>query len=350
MPREVHIGSPSRGQVVVGGVRVPVVAGEAGGGDAVCVRPARRGQPAAPDEPRQVVHDLVRVRDSLRLPVLLDLGTDSRSDVAMSYADGIIADTDRLGDGHLARAAAERGLAVIVRRSPRATLDEWLAAARSCAATGTREVVLCEGGSAVAAASSERTTPDIATLQRARERTSLPVLTDVSANGELTAAAVVAGADGIVLAREATAAEGARATELATTLAVFGRDVNPQALESARQAIDQVDACLANLLESRAKLASLVQRLKPVGGFAGRDPDRERELVATMARRAPRLGLARMRRIMAVVIEAGLDLAESGAADEDPDAAAGEDAHSPGTVGRSSPRRGVADPDIPRAS
>jgi chorismate mutase len=81
-------------------------------------------------------------------------------------------------------------------------------------------------------------------------------------------------------------------------------------LGEARAAIDEVDAALAVLLERRAELAGAVQRLKPVGGFAGRDPRRERQIVEAMARRAPALGADRLARIMNAVIEAGLEAAE----------------------------------------
>ncbi|WP_246517944.1 chorismate mutase [Thermocatellispora tengchongensis] len=84
----------------------------------------------------------------------------------------------------------------------------------------------------------------------------------------------------------------------------------PGSVAAARAEIDRVDAALATLLERRAELAGVVQRLKPVGGFAGRDMERERRLVAAMARHAPRLGEARLAAIMNAVIEAGLDLSE----------------------------------------
>ncbi|MFC4561411.1 chorismate mutase [Nocardiopsis mangrovi] len=77
-----------------------------------------------------------------------------------------------------------------------------------------------------------------------------------------------------------------------------------------RSRIDRVDAELAGLLEERALLAAEIQRHKPVGGFVGRDPGRERALVAAMAHRAPRLGAPRLARIMSAVIEAGLEAAE----------------------------------------
>ncbi|MDT0330451.1 chorismate mutase [Nocardiopsis lambiniae] len=77
-----------------------------------------------------------------------------------------------------------------------------------------------------------------------------------------------------------------------------------------REHIDDVDARLAELLEQRALIAARVQRLKPVGYFAGRDMDRERRLVERMARHAPRLGADRLAAIMDSVISAGLAAAE----------------------------------------
>ncbi|TDD69734.1 chorismate mutase [Actinomadura darangshiensis] len=82
-------------------------------------------------------------------------------------------------------------------------------------------------------------------------------------------------------------------------------------LGEARAAIDGIDAVLAELLEHRAAVAAVVQRLKPVGGFAGRDPGREREIVEAMAARAPSLGAGRLAPIVNAIIEAGLDAAAS---------------------------------------
>ncbi|QXJ26951.1 chorismate mutase [Actinomadura graeca] len=81
-------------------------------------------------------------------------------------------------------------------------------------------------------------------------------------------------------------------------------------LAEARAAIDGLDAALATLLEHRAAVAAVVQGLKPVGGFAGRSPERERQIVEAMAERAPSLGPEHLARIMNAVIEAGLAAAE----------------------------------------
>ncbi|MEU6425252.1 chorismate mutase [Microbispora sp. NPDC046973] len=93
-------------------------------------------------------------------------------------------------------------------------------------------------------------------------------------------------------------------------MAALVRPDDPETLDAARAAIDRVDAALATLLERRAALAGRIQRLKPVGGFRGRDMERERRLVAAMARRAPSLGAGLLAPIMNAVIEAGLRLSE----------------------------------------
>lgn len=84
----------------------------------------------------------------------------------------------------------------------------------------------------------------------------------------------------------------------------------PGAVGDLRRRIDRVDDRLAELLEERAALSAEIQRLKQVPGHAGRDAAREAEIVERMARRAPSLGVERLRRIMHTVITASLDAAE----------------------------------------
>jgi chorismate mutase/GNAT superfamily N-acetyltransferase len=78
-----------------------------------------------------------------------------------------------------------------------------------------------------------------------------------------------------------------------------------------RGQLDAVDDQLALLLARRAALTMAVQRFKPVPGHAGRDPQREAEIVARMARRAPGVPSDTWRRIVHEVITVSLDLAES---------------------------------------
>jgi chorismate mutase len=77
-----------------------------------------------------------------------------------------------------------------------------------------------------------------------------------------------------------------------------------------RRLIDQVDDELGSLLERRAALTAAIQRVKPVGGHAGRDEEREREIARRLAAQAPRLGADRLQRILHAIITESLDAAD----------------------------------------
>jgi GNAT superfamily N-acetyltransferase/chorismate mutase len=77
-----------------------------------------------------------------------------------------------------------------------------------------------------------------------------------------------------------------------------------------RGLIDGVDAQLGDLLARRAALTAAVHRHKSAqGGAPERDPAREGEIAATLARRAPALGEQRLRRIVHAIITESLDAA-----------------------------------------
>ncbi|TDE08143.1 hypothetical protein E1269_18370 [Jiangella asiatica] len=128
---------------------------------------------------------------------------------------------------------------------------------------------------------------------------------------------MAAGAAGLWLDGAGAAAVG-QAREASARLAPLVRPTVPDTFAGCREAIDGVDAAVATLLEHRVALAGRVQRLKPVGGHAGRDPRREAAIVAAMAARAPSVPVDGLARIMGAVIEAGLDAAERDEADETP--------------------------------
>lgn len=219
-----------------------------------------------------------------------------------ALADAVVVGATWTRDIPLVRAAAGLGLPVVVERRPSASVEEWAGLADYCAAEGNDQVVLCEAGRL-----------DLGLLRAAKAASGRPVLADVSRDAGLSAAAVAAGADGLVLGEGAggsAAADRRMAEEAVTLVGALLRPESPATLPECRDAIDRVDAALATLLERRAALAGVVQRLKPVGGFEGRDMTRERALVARMAARAPELGEERLATIMNAVIEAGLHLAE----------------------------------------
>ncbi|MDF1603085.1 GNAT family N-acetyltransferase [Nocardioides sp. YIM 152315] len=76
-----------------------------------------------------------------------------------------------------------------------------------------------------------------------------------------------------------------------------------------RGLIDDVDEQLGDLLARRVALTRAVQGIKP---DTSRDPVREREIAATLARRAPELGEERLARIVHTIITESLDAAAGG--------------------------------------
>jgi chorismate mutase/GNAT superfamily N-acetyltransferase len=81
-----------------------------------------------------------------------------------------------------------------------------------------------------------------------------------------------------------------------------------------RGQIDEADSELGQLLERRAALTRAVQRFKPVGGYAGRDPERERAIADRVASQAPSLPRKGIAGIVDAVVTAGLDSSETSAA------------------------------------
>ena len=222
-----------------------------------------------------------------------------------AHADGVVVGAAWMQDFQLLRAVARTGRPVVIQRAPAATMDEWLSAAEYCVAEGNHEVILCETGTRTHL---PRPTIDLALVREAGRR--WPVYVDVSAEPALAVAALSAGARGLLLGEDADPEQVAGTRATAVLLAPLLADDSPGTVAGARAAIDRVDAALATLLERRAELAGLVQRLKPVGGFAGRDMDRERQIVESMAVRAPRLGVGGIAPIMNAIIEAGLRVSE----------------------------------------
>lgn len=298
MVREVRIGD-----VRIGAGAVPVLAG-VGSGAAVVVTSLRRLHGARP-----AVDELRRTRECVTGPLLVEPFSAADLPGITAHADGVLVGAEWMQDFQLLRAVGRLPMPVLLQRGVGATPDEWLAAADYVTAEGNAEVVLCEGGTR--SSSVDHMVVDLRLVRETRARTGIPVVVDVSSDPDLAPAAVAAGADGLFLGELADVATASRLTEQATVLAPLLREEEPTNLADGRAAIDRADAALATLLEQRAQVAAVIQRIKPVGGQAGRDPVRERAIVEAMARRAPRLGADRLAPVVDAVIVAGLDAAEA---------------------------------------
>jgi chorismate mutase len=309
VPEQVIIGSQA-----IGDASAVVVAGPRAAADIAWISLRRHhGKVDAAAELSRYAHDR---------PLIVEPFSAADLGAIAEFADAVLVGAAWMQDFRLLRAVARAGLPVVIQRGPAATLDEWLSAAEYCVAEGNHELVLCESGSRTHL---PHAAIDLAMLGAARERAGRPVLVDVSTQPSLAVAALAAGAAGLLLAEDATPELATVVGDRAAVLGPLVRAEDTATLQSARAAVDRVDAALATLLERRAALAGIIQDLKPVGGFAGRDPERERQVVAAMARRAPRLGPDRLARIMTAVIETGLELAED-------DADAGRDERSLSTA------------------
>lgn len=296
--RPVHLGG-----LLIGGTHLPVLAGPGRGAHAAhwSLR-EHHGRPGA-------LADLERVRRGTATALVVEPFSAADLPAIREHADAVLVGAAWMQDFRLLAAVGRAGLPVVLQRGHSATLGEWLSAIDYLVAGGCDDVVLCEAGSRTHL-STDRPAPDLALVRQARERTGRPVIVDVSRAPELAAAAVAAGADGVMLAEDTPAEDVAMAVDTTTLLTPVVRPEHPPTLLGCRDAIDRVDSALATLLDYRASLAAEVQRHKPVPGYAGRDPQREAEIVDRMAVRAPRLGHEGVERIMTAVIEAGLDAAE----------------------------------------
>jgi chorismate mutase len=296
----------SIGTEVVGGTRLPVLAGPRRGADVIHVSLRRHhGSAGAVDE-------LARMRDLTAGPLLVEPFSADDLPAVVRYADGVVVGGEWMQDFRLLAGVGRTGLPVVLHRGAHCSVDEWLSSVEYVRAEGNDAVVLCEGGSRTYWGG--RTTLDLALVSEVRERSGRPVLADVSETPWLAGAVVAAGADGVWLGEDADAVDVEAAMETVTTLTPVVRQVNPHSLPDCREAIDRVDAAVAALLEYRVALVGEVQRHKPVSGHAGRDRAREAEIVRAMAARAPSLDRAGLTRIMDAVITAGLDAVEAASA------------------------------------
>ncbi len=145
------------------------------------------------------------VADRHRLAVVTEVLDPREVDVVARHADVLQIGARTMSDFALLRAVGAIGKPVLLKRSPSATLDEWLHAAEHVANAGSEQIVLCERG-VRGFDPAARNLLDLAAVPLLRQRTDLPVIVDPShgvgvrrAVIPLAAAAIAAGADGVMV-------------------------------------------------------------------------------------------------------------------------------------------------------
>ena len=210
------------GDVVIGGPRVPVLAGPCAAepgyldhADAVAASGAAalRGCVLKPRTRPQsfqgLGHEGSALLDEARqrtgLPILAEPLTVEDIELLLPHTDAFLIGARSMQNTPLLRAAGRSGRPVVLKRAFSATYDEWLGAADYVLGEGNDQVILCERGIR-SFETTTRNTLDISAVVALRERTPQPIIVDPShASGHaawvcaLGLAAVAAGADGLLV-------------------------------------------------------------------------------------------------------------------------------------------------------
>jgi 3-deoxy-7-phosphoheptulonate synthase len=148
---------------------------------------------------------MARVREETGLPIVSEILSTDDIEVVAEHVDMLQVGARNMQNFALLRRLGQLRKPVLLKRSPAATVKEWLLAAEYLLAGGNHQVVLCERG--IRSYDPElRNTLDLAGLALARQLSHLPVIADPShATGRrdlipaMSRAALAAGADGLII-------------------------------------------------------------------------------------------------------------------------------------------------------
>ena len=158
---------------------------------------------------------LAEARERTGLPVATELMDPRDIDVVVRYADIIQIGARNMQNFRLLTEVGKLGKPVILKRGMSATIQELLMSAEYIASEGNREIILCERGIRTYETAT-RNTFDVSAFPVLKALTHLPVIADPShAAGKaslvepLAAAAIAAGADGLMIEVHNQPGEGA---------------------------------------------------------------------------------------------------------------------------------------------
>ena len=139
------------------------------------------------------------------LPTITEVMAPGRVELVSQYTDILQIGARNSQNFPLLKEAGRSGRAVMVKRGPSSTIEEWLLSAEYVMSAGNPNVLLCERGIRTFETST-RATQDVAAVAMAKRLSHLPVIID-PAHGTgkwylveaLTLAGIAAGADGAML-------------------------------------------------------------------------------------------------------------------------------------------------------
>jgi 3-deoxy-7-phosphoheptulonate synthase len=148
---------------------------------------------------------LAAARQETGLPVVTEVIAAADVPLVASYADVLQIGARNMQNYRLLEEAGASGRPVLLKRGPSATMEELLLAAEYILNTGNQNVMLCERGIRTFETHTRYTLP-LATVPYLHDKTHLPVIVDPSHGtghtslvARMAAAAVAAGADGLIL-------------------------------------------------------------------------------------------------------------------------------------------------------
>ena len=255
---------------------------------------------------------LAEAREATGLPVISEVVDPADVELFDQHVDVLQVGARNMQNFALLKAVGHSRRAVLLKRGPSATIEEWLLAAEYILAAGNPNVILCERGIRTFETAT-RNTLDLSAVPVLREKTHLPIVVDPSHGtghrslvGPMALAGAAVGADGLLievhpdpanarsdgdqslsfdefgdLMDELRRLQFVRAPE-ATSDAGKDRPLIAGGIEELRNRIDDMDARLAELVQERAAVALEVQRHRDPH-VHGHDVRRERALLERAA-------------------------------------------------------------------
>ena len=148
---------------------------------------------------------LAEARDQTGLAIVTEVVSPDDVELVSEYADVLQIGARNMQNYRLLEAVGSSPRAVLLKRGPSATIDEWLLAAEYILDGGNQDVMLCERGIRTFESHTRFTLP-LATVAYVQEKTHLPVVIDPSHGTghtslvpSMSRAAIAAGADGLII-------------------------------------------------------------------------------------------------------------------------------------------------------
>ncbi|MFL5579377.1 MAG: 3-deoxy-7-phosphoheptulonate synthase [Gemmatimonadaceae bacterium] len=170
---------------------------------------------------------LAEARAATGLPVVTEVMDTRQVDLVARHADMLQVGARNMQNFALLAEVGRAGVPVLLKRGIAATVSELLHAAEHVMAAGNARVVLCERGIRTFETAT-RNTLDVAAIPVLKRETHLPVIVDPSHAGgrahlvaPLAAAAVAAGADGLIIEVHPSPADALSDGEQSLTTAAF---------------------------------------------------------------------------------------------------------------------------------